>query len=197
MDKEKAILKMKEAGFPDEIIASIMDKGKQVKLKNKELLLQKGKVCKAMFFVLKGSFLSQYIDEATGNTKTVNFFSESYSPVMTAPKSYHRELPSKVQLKAIEDSEVIVMNKTDIDYDITYKISPTFKDFYIQCLINQLIRENEFKIHIITKTPKQLYQYLITEHPKIIEKFPSKNIAEFMGITAEWLSKLKKSIFLN
>ncbi len=192
MDKEKAILKMQKAGFPDEIIESIMEKGKQIKLKNQELLLQEGMVCKAMFFVLEGSLLSQYIDKETGKAKTVNFFSDSYSQIMTSPKSYHRELPSKVQLKAIEDSEVIAMHKTDIDYDITYKISPTFKDFYIQCLINQLIRENEFKIQIITKTPKQLYNYLITEHPKIIEKFPSKNIAEFMGITAEWLSKIKK-----
>ncbi len=192
MEAERAVLKMKKAGFPNEIIESIMEKGRQIKVKNQELLLQEGAVCKAMFFVLKGSFLSQYIDKVTGKAKTVNFFSESYSQVMTAPKSYHRELPSKVQLKAIKNGQVIVMSKKDIDYDITYKISPAFKDFYIKCLINQLIIENEFKIQIITKTSKQLYHYLITKHPKIIEKFPSKNIAEFMGISAEWLSKLKK-----
>jgi len=66
------------------------------------------------------------------------------------------------------------------------------KDFYIQRLINALLIEDEFKTQIISKSSEKLYQYLISEYPQIILNFPSKHIAEFMGITQEWLSKLKK-----
>lgn len=144
MNSTEIISKMKEAAFPDEIIESVMEKGELVEMKNQELILKEGEICDAMFFVLKGSFLSQYVDKITTNVKTVNFFSESYSKIMTSPKSYHRELPSETQLKAIKNSKVIVMPQKHIEYDIAHKTNPIFKDFYIKCLINQLIIENEF-----------------------------------------------------
>jgi hypothetical protein len=62
-------------------------------------------------------------------------------------------------------------------------------------LITQALQEeNDFKLKIISYSSERLYSYLITHCPKVIQQVPSKFIAEFMGISSEWLSKLKHRI---
>jgi hypothetical protein len=41
---------------------------------------------------------------------------------------------------------------------------------------------------------EEIYNYLIDECNSVIKNVPSKYIAEFIGISAEWLSKTKKKI---
>jgi hypothetical protein len=53
---------------------------------------------------------------------------------------------------------------------------------------------NDFEMKIIAYSSERLYNYLIQNHPIIIQQVPTKFIAEFMGISSEWLSKLKHRI---
>jgi hypothetical protein len=52
--------------------------------------------------------------------------------------------------------------------------------------------ENNLKNKVISESSENLYKYLIASCPQVIKVVSSKYIAEFMGITPEWLSKLKK-----
>jgi hypothetical protein len=62
-------------------------------------------------------------------------------------------------------------------------------------LVTQALQEeNDFKLKIISYSSERLYNYLITHCTKVIQQVPSKFIAEFMGISSEWLSKLKHRI---
>ena len=87
---------------------------------------------------------------------------------------------------------VIEFNKKDID-TITSQDIDLFK-FYHSLVTRALQEENDFKLKIISYSSERLYSYLITHCPKIIQQVPSKFIAEFMGISSEWLSKLKHRI---
>jgi hypothetical protein len=48
------------------------------------------------------------------------------------------------------------------------------------------------KVVLIGSSKKDIYEYLIEKCNPVIKNVPAKYIAEFMGITAEWYSKMKK-----
>ncbi|MEM6807022.1 MAG: hypothetical protein AAF696_36815, partial [Bacteroidota bacterium] len=69
---------------------------------------------------------------------------------------------------------------------------PYFAKYYHDTVITAMVEENEFKMKLIAYSAKEKYDFIIQEIPSVIQKVPSKYIAEFCGISSEWLSKLKK-----
>jgi hypothetical protein len=142
--------------------------------------------------VLKGGFVCRFIDEELEIEKTINLYLEDFHPFMSCVDSFFLETKTQCELRAIAHSEVIEFNKKDIDTIISQDID-LFK-FYHSLVTQALQEENDFKLKIISYSSERLYSYLISHCPKIIQQVPSKYIAEFMGISSEWLSKLKHRI---
>ena len=173
--------------------AELADIGAHVEVKRfkpNQVLLSPGNTCTHAYFVLKGGFVCRYFNDNLETPKTINFYLNDLHPFMACVDSYFFQQPSACELRAIADSEVVCMSKKQIDRLI--ERYPTLKSFYENVVIQALVEENELKLKIISHSADQLYQYLIAELPEVIQKVPSKYIAEFMGISAEWLSKVKK-----
>jgi hypothetical protein len=177
--------------LPDKI-ENIISKGKLLHIKSQSLLIKPNTICDKAYFVLKGGFVCRYIDEGLEIEKTINFYLEDFHPFMSCVDSYFLETKTQCELRAIAHSEVIEFNKKDIDTIISQDID-LFK-FYHSLVTQALQEENDFKLKIISYSSERLYSYLITNCPKVVQQVPSKFIAEFMGISSEWLSKLKHRI---
>lgn len=188
MQTSNIISRLVNAGVPSNIIDITLQYAQFRNVKSQKLLISHGEKNQDVFIILRGGFVYQYLNDKTGELRTVNFFLESFQPFIST-ESFFKGIPSRCQLKAIQNSDVLVINKEHIDNAIQDDVH--LKDFYIQHLIDSLLAENEFKIQIISNTPEELYQSLILHHPEIIQNVPSKYIAEFMGITPVWLSKLR------
>jgi hypothetical protein len=173
-------------------LEAIVSKGKLLKVKTQTLLVKPNMVCDKVYFVLKGGFVCRYIDEELEIEKTINFYLEDFHPYMSCVDSYFSNTKTQCELRAIANSEVIEFSKTDIDTIISKDI--VFFKFYHAMITKALQEENDFKLKIISYSSERLYSYLITHCPKVIQQVPSKFIAEFMGISSEWLSKLKHRI---
>jgi hypothetical protein len=65
--------------------------------------------------------------------------------------------------------------------------------FYFQVVAKGLFEANELKSKMITESSENLYKYLTLKYPGLLKHISSKYIAEFMGITPEWLSKIRKN----
>jgi hypothetical protein len=63
---------------------------------------------------------------------------------------------------------------------------------YLQMTTEVLKNESELKVVLISSSKKDIYEYLLDKCSPVIKNVPAKYIAEFMGITAEWYSKMKK-----
>jgi hypothetical protein len=176
---------------PDNI-ENIISKGKVLHIKNHSLLIKHNKICDKAYFVLKGGFVCRYIDEELEIEKTINFYLEDFHPFMSCVDSYFSGTKTQCELRAIAHSEVIEFNKKDIDSIISQDIDLFM--FYHSLVTKALQEENNFKLKIIAYSSERLYSYLIAHCPQIIQLVPSKFIAEFMGISSEWLSKLKHRI---
>ena len=55
-----------------------------------------------------------------------------------------------------------------------------------------MIAENDFRVKLITLSPEEMYNHITEKYPAVTMNVPSKYIAEFIGISAEWLSKIKR-----
>jgi hypothetical protein len=173
-------------------IENFMGKGKLLQVKSQGILVKNNTVCDKAYFVLKGGFVCRYIDKELEIEKTINFYLEDFHPFMSCVDSYFSETKTHCELRAIAHSEVLEFNKKDVDAITREDIN--FFQYYHSVITQALQEENDFKLKIISYSSERLYSYLIEHCPEVIQQVPSKFIAEFMGISSEWLSKIKHRI---
>lgn len=190
MSKETLVFEqIKKSGLPEDFIREILKFSSTIKVKRGEYLVDVGDLCNQIFFVVEGGFISKYFDLETQTNRTVNFYLDSFQPFMTSVDSYYKNKPTDYQLMAIKSSTVIAFDRKDTDEFLIR--SPHFSKYYYNFAINNLIKESHYRSLLLTYSAEKFYSYLMEEHPEIIQNVPSKYIAEFMGISQEWLSKLK------
>ena len=172
-------------------IENLLSKGKLLHVKNYSVLLKPGTICDKVYFVLNGGFVVRYINVELEIEKTINFYLEDFHPFMGCVDSYFSGTETECELRAIAHSDVIKFDKKDLDAIILEDI--VIFQFYHFMLTKILQEENDFKLKIISYPSEMLYDYLIKDCAEVIRQVPSKYVAEFMGISAEWLSKLKNN----
>lgn len=159
-------------------------------IKSKDTLIIPGEVCSHIYLVVQGGFVCRYIHETTGAAKTINFYLEDLHPIMACLDSYFSETPTHCELRAISDSNVLALPKSEVDR--LKEQDESFARFYHDVVITAMTEENDLKTKLIAYSSKEKYDFILEEMPSVIQSVPSKYIAEFCGISPEWLSKLKK-----
>ncbi|MEM7513671.1 MAG: hypothetical protein AAF388_22285 [Bacteroidota bacterium] len=174
----------------DESLQHIHTKLKILDVKSKDTLLIPGEICKNMYVIVQGGFVCRYVHEKTGVAKTINFYLDDLHMIMACLDSYFTQVPTHCELKAISDSIVLALPKREVD--LLRERDEYFARFYHDVVVTAMVEENELKTKLIAYSSKEKYDFIIKDMPSVIQKVPSKYIAEFCGISSEWLSKLKK-----
>lgn len=160
-------------------------------VKTNKTLIDYGNTCFNIYFVLKGGFVMQLLKD-DGSEKTINFFLDNFQPFMTIPQSYFSEISSNSKLMAIRNSDILKLPKTDLVQAI--ENSSTIKDFYQSQIISALLSELDFRTKLLSYSPKRMYELLISDYQEVIQNVSSRHIANFIGISPEWLSNLKRTL---
>lgn len=161
-----------------------------IRIKSKDTLIIPGEICRNIYLIVHGGFVCRYIHEKTGEAKTINFYLEDLHPIMACLDSYFTQAPTNCEIRAITGSAILALPKSEID--VLVEKDKYFAKFYSHVVITAMIEENELKTKIIAYSAKEKYDFIVQKMPAVIQKVPSKYIAEFCGISPEWLSKLKK-----
>lgn len=186
------LAELSKSNISNETIEKIMSLGKLVKVKNQTKLVRHHQVCTKIYLVVKGGFVCRYIDEKLEIEKTINFFFPDFHPFMTCIDSFFSGTKTMCEIRCISNAEVIEFNKKDVD-ELVYNDLQLLRIYHAQ-VTTALQEINDFEMKIIAYSSERLYHYLMTHHPIVIQQVPAKFIAEFMGISSEWLSKLKHRI---
>jgi hypothetical protein len=189
---DKLLKELQNFNFPLNKIENILSKGKLINVKSQSVLIKPNTICNTVYFILKGGFVCRYIDEELEIRKTINFYLEDFHPFMSCVDSYFSETKTQCELRAIAHAQVLEFNKKDLDAMMNKDLE--FFQLFYSFITQALQEENEFKLKIISYDSERLYSYLIEHCPQVIQQVPSKFVAEFMGISSEWLSKLKHRI---
>lgn len=175
----------------DKLWNKIQSEWDEIHIRKGDKLVRYGELNKKIFFVSSGSLeISMILND--GSAKSVWFFLDEIFNVATTQDSAFLDEPTKYEITALEDC---VLLRSDCRMlDETIKKYPQLYKFKSEDILHDFIIMNEIRNHIITLKPLDFLKYLSTHYPSIVERVPDKNIANFMGITPEWYSKLKKKL---
>jgi CRP-like cAMP-binding protein len=156
-------------------------------VKKGTILLKEGQKSKDSYFVLKGCIRVYYIID--GEEKTTAFFTEMDS---LTPHCVVNKTPSDYFISCVEGSILLVSNA-----DMGIEINSKFPKFEIMCrmlseelLAKQQIAFDEFKI----SSPEQRYLNLLQNRPDLIQRVPQYQLASYLGIKPQSLSRLRARI---
>lgn len=151
-------------------------------LKKGDRILEIGEVCQDWSFIVTGSFRAYYLDEDLNEITTNLFLENSW---MLNHASFTGQKPAKSKLEAFEDSTVLSINIEDLHLLIGK--SPAYFGL-------GKILETKHESDHPKASPEEKYQKLISAKPKLIQKFPLKYIASYLGMTPETLSRVRNRI---
>jgi CRP-like cAMP-binding protein len=157
------------------------------KLRKRQYLLQAGEVCRYENFVIKGCLRAYNVDDK-GEEHIVTFamedwwISDMYSLITGTPATLH--------IDALEDSEVLSIEKKDLEN--VYLRIPLFERFYRILLQNSLVANQRRVLSAISQTAEEQYLAFIRKYPSLDQRVPQSQIASYLGITPETISRIRK-----
>ncbi len=154
-----------------------------------KFLLKQSSVCKFEAFVNKGCFRVFTIDEK-GNEKTL-YFAEKGWWLMDVD-SFLNQTPSDLNIQALEHSEVLFVNKADKQH--LFDTYPVVEKWFRIMSQKALIAWQKRLVQNHCLTAAQRYAYFVETYPSIANKLTDRQIASYLGITHEFLSKIKKKM---
>lgn len=157
------------------------------KLRKKQYLLQEGDVWKYNAFITKGLVRFYSVDE-NGRENIVSFAKENWWTGDRA--SLLTGEPSKNNIDAIEDTELILITKSN--FDRLCRDIPAFNDM-VNAILNKSFITSQNRIHsAIAFTAEQKYLDFVQKYPDLSLRVPQAMIASYLGITPETLSRVRK-----
>ncbi|ULT25234.1 Crp/Fnr family transcriptional regulator [Sphingobacterium sp. E70] len=99
-------------------------------------------------------------------------------------------LPAMLTIEAIEESTVYQLKKNDLEK--LYQTVPQFERFFRILMQNAYIREQLRVVQNLSMTAEERYDIFVKKYPEVANKVKQKQIASYLGITAEFLSMIKR-----
>lgn len=157
------------------------------KLKKRELLLEKGRVCKYHFFIVHGLLRSFNYDEK-GNEDIFHFAIENWW--FTNVESFINESPSLFNIQALESTTILCIRKNKLEE--IYNKLPQIERMFRIITEKTLIAQQKKSYFYMNGDSKTRYYHLVNTIPDFAQRVPQYMIASYLNITPEYLSELRK-----
>lgn len=159
------------------------------KVRRKQFILQQDDVCKHYTFVAEGCFKKFHADK-NGGEHNLHFAAEN--DWIMEINSFYSETPSHVYVEAMEPSAILQIKKTDLLH--LFVNNPKF-DRNFRVIAETRLQELENRVlQDISYTAEERYLYFISHYKHLLHRLPNMQIASYLGVTPEFLSKIRKNI---
>jgi CRP-like cAMP-binding protein len=158
-------------------------------LKRKEIYLRAGEICKHSAFVVDGALKSFTVD-VDGKEHILSFATRDWW--IADMYSYISRKPAVLTIEAIADSEVLLLSREN--QQLLFERVPKFERFFRILTENSLVANQQRLIDNLSSTAQDRYLHFIKKYPMIPSCVPQHNIASYLGITPEFLSKIRRRL---
>jgi CRP-like cAMP-binding protein len=162
------------------------------KIRRNQFILQDGDVCRHFTFVVSGCFKMFAVDK-NGKAHNLQFAAEN--DWITDLSSFYSEKASTVFIEAIERSEILQIKHDDLLY--LYVNYHKF-DHNFRVIIEQKYIEVQNRVlQNISSTAEERYITFLRQYPDLSSRLPNTQIASYLGITPEFLSKIRREMTIR
>lgn len=103
--------------------------------------------------------------------------------------SLHKELPSQLYIEAVEASTILQISKGDLWYLYTHH--PKFNRNFRVIIEDKYTELQNRLLQSFSATAHERYEQFLRQYPTLANRLPSTQIASYLGITPEFLSKIR------
>lgn len=159
---------------------------KIVKIKKRQFIVQPEFVAKNRFYVVQGTFRAYVIGDE-GQEHTIQFAISDWW--ISDYNSYIFQQPASMFIVALEDSLILqISHEAESALKQQRHVFETFFRILAEGTAAYMARR---VITNLTKTAEQRYEIFLERYPDIVTKVPQYALASFLGMTTEYLSKLR------
>ncbi len=153
------------------------------------ILLREGEISTKCYFILRGC-IRQFVLGADGKEQTIEFFTEQQAVVLFS--SYGHSTPSRFGFVCAEDCTAIVGDV--LQEHAMYEEFPALQAITRSMMEQDLGALQEKYASFVRLSPEERYQHLLETRPSLLQRAPQHQIASYLGVTPESLSRIRKRL---
>jgi CRP-like cAMP-binding protein len=158
-------------------------------VRQNELVEKVGEASRYFIHVVSGCLMAYYTDKE-GTDHVLQFAQAGW---WTGDlNSYHNNVPATVSNRAITDCEILLLPKASMDQLL--ERLPQFERYFRILFQNSLITHSNRLIQNLSATAEERYLFFQKKYPPLEQYVPLKYIASYLGITPEFLSKVRRKL---
>jgi len=164
---------------------------RETRVKKRQFIVQPGFVCSHQTYVVKGAFRSYFVNDE-GIDNTIQFAIDDW--FISDFNSYISQTPASLFIEALEDSII-----HQIEYNQVEQLcaeNPKFEHFFRIVAQKSFAFSQRRILSNLNKTAEERYLEFQSMYPDIIQRVPQYALASYLGMTPEFLSKIRKKIAL-
>lgn len=149
-------------------------------------MLQEGKICHSLFYIDTGFCKSYY--EIDGATKNTGFYFEN--EIATNISSFGSGQKSEFNIAACEKVHAIIFDKEKL-FEAANSV-PEIETLGRHCIRKFASKQEEFSNLFKLYSAQERFEYLENKHPEMLQRIPLSQLASFLGVARETLSRIRK-----
>jgi CRP-like cAMP-binding protein len=162
---------------------------KPAKFDKGEYFIKSGGVCRHIAFINEGVLRTYYVNDKADEI-TICFCSERR--FTTSFKSLITQQPSQLNIQAIEPTEVIALSYQDLQK--LYIESKSWQTIGRLLAEREYLNMESYAVALNRESAKEKYARLLKEQPQVIQRAPVQQIASYLGVTRETLSRIRRNV---
>jgi CRP-like cAMP-binding protein len=161
---------------------------KQQKLKKGDYFVAEQSICNQIGFIMSGA-VRNFSIQSDGEENTTCFKFEYQ--FITSYESFTLKQPSKINIQAIEDCDLLVISYTHF-HQLLDSI-PSWSYILTKIMEKEFIEKEQHIRTLNNKSAKEKYLHTLTYSPEIINRVQIGYIASYLGVTHRTLSRVRKN----
>lgn len=155
-------------------------------VRRQQVLLREGEVAQHLYLVASGC-LRVFLSKNDGNESTR--FLLFPGEIGTALPSFVHCQPSTATVQSLGAGEVLLLSRPD-QQRLAQQV-PGWETLQYKALEESYVACIERLEGLLMLSAKERYQALLQQHPQLVQRLPSRIVAEYLGISYETLSRIK------
>jgi CRP/FNR family transcriptional regulator, anaerobic regulatory protein len=154
--------------------------------RKRQYVLQNGDICNHFNFIVRGCLRMYKVDDK-GNIHIIQFASENWW--LSNIGSFHDRKPSDLNIDALEDTLVLQISHENLLS--LFVNAPKFDRIFRVLMENSFVSLQQRLLQNISSTAEDRYLTFLQTYAHLSTRLPQTQIASFLGITPEFLSRLR------